>query len=257
MNESDLKARLDERLKRWEQDHLKGGTHAVIKYGRTSVGPPPLNEFGDNRLTFNYAKDELEKVLFADLNENFEKLADDLSQSGMPDQDSCAAYDSRCERQSKEYLDRFRGEIEALRSKIDDLWDEREQPFSNDEIEDFIKIFELAVNRLRTKSMSNFRRATTTARHPTGEDEVNTPEAARADNAPESATPANTSTRRRRRELLKHYRFEHDFTMADFARHAGMSVTAIQGMVRGDRSRYSEETLFRLLKTIGVAPDKW
>ncbi len=45
----------------------------------------------------------------------------------------------------------------------------------------------------------------------------------------------SSETRKRRYELIKQYRDANEFTMADLARSAGVSVTAIQGMVRGDR----------------------
>lgn len=73
----------------------------------------------------------------------------------------------------------------------------------------------------------------------------------------QSATVANAKTQKRRRELIKLYRTKHDLTMANLARHSATSVTAIQGMVRGDRTRYGEETLLRFLKTIGASPEQW
>jgi hypothetical protein len=77
---------------------------------------------------------------------------------------------------------------------------------------------------------------------------------------PETGKPTAPSaeTVKRRRELIKRYRNAHEgMTMPDLARHTGTCVTAIQGMVRGDRTRYSEEKLSKFLKTIGVPADQW
>jgi hypothetical protein len=63
--------------------------------------------------------------------------------------------------------------------------------------------------------------------------------------------------RARRRKIIKEYRREHDMNMADLARLAATSPTAIYGMVKGDNTRYSEETLVRFLKLIGVLPEQW
>jgi hypothetical protein len=69
---------------------------------------------------------------------------------------------------------------------------------------------------------------------------------------------ANAAIRTRRYALLKQFRNDKGIsTMADHARRAGMSVTAIQGMVAGDRSRYSEEKLSAFLAGIGVSPNEW
>ena len=76
-----------------------------------------------------------------------------------------------------------------------------------------------------------------------------------------STGSADATTRARRRKLLKDYLDRHsatdNFTMADLARRIGSNVTAIQGMVRGDRTRYSQEHLLRVLKFIRVTPDQW
>jgi hypothetical protein len=69
---------------------------------------------------------------------------------------------------------------------------------------------------------------------------------------------ANAETRSRRRDIVKRYCKENkDLTMAVLAQRGETSVTAIQGMVRGDRTRYSEETLIRFLKAIGLSADQW
>lgn len=70
----------------------------------------------------------------------------------------------------------------------------------------------------------------------------------------QGAAPAQ---RRRRREIIKRYCTEHGLTLGDLARRATTNVTAIQGMVRGDRARYSGETLARFLKSIAVPPEIW
>lgn len=64
-------------------------------------------------------------------------------------------------------------------------------------------------------------------------------------------------THKRRRDLINRYCKGNTLTRADLARRAGTSVTAIQGMVRGDKTRYSQDTLVRFLKTIGVSSDLW
>jgi hypothetical protein len=71
------------------------------------------------------------------------------------------------------------------------------------------------------------------------------------------AAMENDETKRRRREIIKQYRSINNLTMAELSRRVAMSVTAIEGMVRGDRTRYSEETLSRFLKKIGVSPERW
>jgi ribosome-binding protein aMBF1 (putative translation factor) len=69
---------------------------------------------------------------------------------------------------------------------------------------------------------------------------------------------ANAETRKRRYAVLRRYRADHDLnSMGDLARRFGLSVTAIQGMARGDRKRYSEEKLATFLKSIGVSPGEW
>ena len=68
---------------------------------------------------------------------------------------------------------------------------------------------------------------------------------------------ANPEAKTRRREFIKGYRAKHGLTMEAFARQAGMSSTAIQGMVQGDRRRYSAEKLSKLLTLIGVSPEQW
>jgi hypothetical protein len=72
------------------------------------------------------------------------------------------------------------------------------------------------------------------------------------------ATLADSETKARRYAILKQWRAEKGLgTMGDLARHAGASVSAIQGMVRGDRSRYAEAKLEGFLKLIGVSRNNW
>ena len=65
------------------------------------------------------------------------------------------------------------------------------------------------------------------------------------------------SLRKRRRELLKKYKIEEGSTTADVARRFGMSASAIHGIIRGDRSRYSPDTEDRFLKQLGVSSREW
>lgn len=75
---------------------------------------------------------------------------------------------------------------------------------------------------------------------------------------PRAKPGADASTRRRRRGIINEYRRGHQIeTMEQFARHVGVSLTAIQGMVRGDRTRYGETKLEVFLKAIGVLPSDW
>jgi transcriptional regulator with XRE-family HTH domain len=46
-------------------------------------------------------------------------------------------------------------------------------------------------------------------------------------------------------------------TTADFARYVGISKTAIEGIVREDRKRYSLATRDRLLEKLGISIEDW
>ncbi|HXP87805.1 MAG TPA: hypothetical protein VN841_23940, partial [Bryobacteraceae bacterium] len=74
---------------------------------------------------------------------------------------------------------------------------------------------------------------------------------------PSKPTLADTATRNRRRQIVKRYQETHDMKRTDLARRVAMSPTAIEGMIRGDRSRYSEEKLLKFLEQIGVKPENW
>ena len=58
-------------------------------------------------------------------------------------------------------------------------------------------------------------------------------------------------------DLVRRYKRENDLTGADLARRCKMSVTAIQGIIREDRTRYSDETQVTFLKKIGVSQEQW
>jgi hypothetical protein len=63
---------------------------------------------------------------------------------------------------------------------------------------------------------------------------------------------------KRRRGILADYRQKHGaLTVADFARHVGSSVTAIEGIVKEDRKRYSVATRDKLLEKLGVSVEDW
>lgn len=93
--------------------------------------------------------------------------------------------------------------------------------------------------------------ATSVGRAPSGAPEAG---GVKAEPPPEP----RTETRKRRREILRRYRTAKSLaTMPDLARHLGMSVTAIQGIVRDDGTRYGQQTLADFLKKIGVKPGEW
>jgi hypothetical protein len=61
-----------------------------------------------------------------------------------------------------------------------------------------------------------------------------------------------------RREILKAYITDNTLGGMDgLARRAGTTTTALYGMVRGDRTRYSPEKLDNLLKIIGCSQEEW
>jgi Helix-turn-helix len=71
-------------------------------------------------------------------------------------------------------------------------------------------------------------------------------------------TAVSKVTRLRRREILKCYRDANEIsTQEALARHLGVSPTALQGMVRGDRTRYSDEKLKEVLKKMNTPFDEW
>lgn len=74
----------------------------------------------------------------------------------------------------------------------------------------------------------------------------------------EPPPPISDAIRQRRREILQRYRQTKEISTQEIlARHLGVSPTALQGMLRGDRSRYSMEKLGEILKKMNVSPDEW
>jgi hypothetical protein len=69
---------------------------------------------------------------------------------------------------------------------------------------------------------------------------------------------AHLAARERRYKILKRFRIDKGIsTMHDLARHFGMSVTAIEGIVRGDATRYGQQKQADFLKKIGVNLEDW
>ena len=154
--EPDRNARLDEPLKRWEKDHLKGEVQVVIKQRQTS-GPIPLNEFSNTRLTVLHAVEELEAALFFPLRTRLGSMALEVRQLGMPPLEGCDEYAARAGRVSKECVDRFKGAIAALISSKDGLWDEGERRLTQDEIEGFSTKFQCLADNLLAENVSAFK----------------------------------------------------------------------------------------------------
>lgn len=154
--EPDRNARLEEPLKRWERDHLKGEVQVVIKQRQTS-GPIPLNEFSNTRLTILHAVEELEAALFFPLRTRLGSMAVEVRQLGMPPLEACDEYAARAGRTAKECVDQFKGAIAALLSSKEGLWDECERRFSQDEIEGFNKRFGSVVDGLVAETGSAFK----------------------------------------------------------------------------------------------------
>jgi hypothetical protein len=60
-----------------------------------------------------------------------------------------------------------------------------------------------------------------------------------------------------RRRLIRAWLVERDLSMKIVAARTDISVDAIRGMIRGDRTRYAEKTLRKLLKFLGITPEQW
>jgi DNA-binding transcriptional regulator YiaG len=60
-----------------------------------------------------------------------------------------------------------------------------------------------------------------------------------------------------RRRLIEKYRRDSHLTAPAFARRVGISETAIRGIVKEDRRRFSEGTRERLLQAIGATRELW
>jgi hypothetical protein len=73
---------------------------------------------------------------------------------------------------------------------------------------------------------------------------------------PPDARPSKEVVRARN-ERVARYRREHDLTWKAFVLGIGMSESGIRGAIRGDRSRYGEDTLRRLLRTLGITVEMW
>jgi hypothetical protein len=155
---SNPEARLENWLKGWRKDHIQGDTQVVIKPRRRS-GPVPLNEFGNTRLTFQHAVNELEQTLLGYLRSSLEQAALEVGRLGMPAQDACSEYESRSDRKAKEYINRYGQELAELRFTTKELWDEYEHPFSEEEIQAFRSKFESSASELRTRTVSDFKTA--------------------------------------------------------------------------------------------------
>ena len=61
----------------------------------------------------------------------------------------------------------------------------------------------------------------------------------------------------RRRNAVRKYRTDHDLNAEGLARRLGMSPTAVRGVVREDRKRFSTETRTRLLMGLAISIEDW
>jgi hypothetical protein len=61
----------------------------------------------------------------------------------------------------------------------------------------------------------------------------------------------------RRRRAVQRYRRGHDLSAAGFARKVGISETAITGIIREERKRFSPSTQEKLLDAIGMTREEW
>ncbi len=80
---------------------------------------------------------------------------------------------------------------------------------------------------------------------------------AQIENQKPSGRTISAATRKRRRELVIQHKQADGLTSEDLSRRCRISSTAIRGMIREDRTRYSDATLTRFLKTIGVSRKEW
>jgi len=236
--EPNPKTRLAAHLERWESEHLKGTPQVVIRFGKPT-GPVRLDEFSSTRLTFQYAVNDLTATLSVGLRESLEYEATEVSRLELRRADANRAFKARAESARKRYVDTFKRTIAKLRSATDDRWNEYEHPLSEDEINAFTNLFTSRAKEICRESVSVFMMVSS-----------------HATNTLQSPRPGNAQIRARR-QLVNRYRRKHSITMPDLARSAGMSPTAIYGMINGDRTRYSEEKLGMLLKTISVSPENW
>jgi len=79
--------------------------------------------------------------------------------------------------------------------------------------------------------------------------------------AAKTAAPPSTTVgpevKKLRQLALTNYRKSHDLSAAGFARCAGISETAIRGIVNEDKSRFSEATQSKLLSVLGLTRNQW
>jgi hypothetical protein len=61
----------------------------------------------------------------------------------------------------------------------------------------------------------------------------------------------------RRRHAVQKYRADHDLDAVGFARHVGISDTAVRGIIREDWTRFDQHTQDRLLRAIGMTREDW
>ena len=73
----------------------------------------------------------------------------------------------------------------------------------------------------------------------------------------ETETQISESLKRKRQEIVHRYNEEHELNMAGLASHAFVSLSALHGIIREDRNRYSETTRNNFLKKIGVSVKRW
>ena len=70
----------------------------------------------------------------------------------------------------------------------------------------------------------------------------------------QTVTPATVI---RRKTLLRAHRRKHGMTVADFARHVGISDATIRGVVQEDRKRFGDQSRLELLQVLGVSIEDW
>jgi hypothetical protein len=83
-------------------------------------------------------------------------LAAQVQKLGMPPSEALERFRRQAQDASKLYSALFEQALADLRSQKKDLWDERENPFSEDEIAGLVKKFETRVQELRDAALSDF-----------------------------------------------------------------------------------------------------
>jgi len=74
---------------------------------------------------------------------------------------------------------------------------------------------------------------------------------------PDVERRASEAVVERRWRAVKKYRDDHELDAVGFARHVGISDTAVKGIVREDWKRFDRETQGRLLRAIGITREDW